>query len=397
MHSSNLCRVFVVLALSSTTLSFGTDVPNDDRPTTYDDPTGKSNGTAFASRVSAEAGDADAKATGRLAGVFGCGSPNYGRYGVSVSAPFDPKKAEKVDVGTVSGLTAGSSVSAELGWMQWQRPEPKDVHDMDAACEQEISRAIEGYTLDMVSFAGGPTANCEPGLFDRSALEVVIKAIKEKRESCAKNAPTNPEEKKLCKTLTDLPPPQLNSDALEESKTRLRAVQVFKPIRTVSIGASANTQEFVYVVATAPQNKIKENKTGHGFSLAYTEIDVSMLWSVGVSTETTRKGGDKMQVCNPIDSTGATSCFEAAIGAPATKDANLAFGEIRTLFQDGHLGLTPRAEYDFKNSEWAMRLPVYFVSNVKGQLVAGVALGYTSEKHTVAASLFIGKAFSFIK
>ena len=80
-----------------------------------DDPDARSIGTGSLSRVVIEAGDADGKASARLAKELKPTGTRYGRFSFTVTAPFDSKKADKVDIGTLSGLTAGTSAPRAIG------------------------------------------------------------------------------------------------------------------------------------------------------------------------------------------------------------------------------------------------------------------------------------------
>src|SRR5262245_54767879 len=87
----------------------------------YEDPEASSVAASSTNRVVLKAGDADSKATIRLSNAFNAGSERYGRYALTVTAPFDGKKADQVEVGNLSGLTSGTSASFELTSLHWPK------------------------------------------------------------------------------------------------------------------------------------------------------------------------------------------------------------------------------------------------------------------------------------
>src|SRR5262245_42305577 len=129
----------------------------------FDAPDAKSTGMGDQSKVVVEAGDADAKATLRTA--FSRARevdrfPNgpmvsvFRRIGVTVTAPFDSKKDEKVDVGSLSGLTTGTSATIEFGHFRWRHPAIEDSRAFAKECEKDIPELIPTYDFKTISDSG---------------------------------------------------------------------------------------------------------------------------------------------------------------------------------------------------------------------------------------------------
>jgi hypothetical protein len=87
-------------------------------------------------------------------------------------------------------------------------------------------------------------------------------------------------------------------------------------------------------------------------------------------------------------------CKRATLAPPERSTTDLAFAEWRRL-AGKHWALSPRLEYDLNDSEWAFRMPVYFITDAKGAFTAGVSVGYTTKDEDLGFSVFVSKAFTF--
>jgi len=425
--------------------------PGKAAPATADDPDAKSIATGSESRVVLEAGDADAKATGRLAHAFDLSDDYRARYAFTVTAPFDSKKADKVDVGTLSGLTAGTSATLELGVARWAQAGESDVLAVKAVCEKYIPLLIPGYTWSNVTKATGEL--CRLGLFEPEALAAVVKKLNARREVCAKCFDVPDQEPSLCSVLrngrersckspdgtavavcalleknlreecaacekpsagelaacTDIATIKHDAKLADGHETLLadanralrpEAEKLFRPLSMLTVALKANQQHFDYVLVEDLATAKSSDERGTGITVALTHVLRSSAWILGYSHEESYKGPDAVQLCTPVGTTGATSCKQATIGAPKKETAELAFVENRTAINAGRFSVAPRVEFDFKKSNWAVRLPVYFIANKDKQLTAGFALGYSEAekekgREELGASVFISKAFAF--
>ena len=363
----------------------------------FDQPDGATAGTQFESSFSIQAGDGDGKATlilNRLSKVPTLGK--YFRYQLKLSAPFDSKKQENVDVGALAKVASGTSVGIEWSYIDWRPVENDDVkHEIQlAVCERAVPELIPGYSLDLIALGGAPYGCSVEGLTNKALLSDSVATVNATRTACKATA-----DKEQCKMLLAAPEAKLaeNIDNVIASVQPL-LVQVtdelVSPIGVWTIGLTGNRQKFEYVLPTAPADAIKQNENGWSATLAYTRLYQNNLWSVGYSHEETYKAGSKAEVCVPLGTAGALTCVERIIGAPTEKTSELLFGEYRTL-TTASFAISPRVEYDLKDSEWGVRVPIYFVTNKKEQLTAGIALGWTEEGGSGAA-VFVGKSFKFL-
>jgi len=447
MHAA-LCAALMALCCQA---GLAQSDPSKGNPATADDPDGKSVGTASESRIVLEVGDADAKATARLAHAFNLNPTYRGRYGLTVTAPFDRKKADSVDVGTLSGLTPGTSATLEFGVARWRRAGTADVNAVDQVCDKYIPLLIPGHSWDDVTTA--TSQPCHVDLFQPDALAALIKKINERRASCAKcvgfpdqkpsmcevlresskkgctgsNASTaaacallekslredcaacensSPGDVKACDDLAKIkhdaklvePSERLLAQANQALKPQ--ADKLFQPLTMLTVALKGNTQHFDYVLEDDLITAQAADKKGAGITVALTHVLRSSAWIFGYSHENSYKGSDPVQLCMPVAETGATSCKQAAIGAPKKQPAEIAFIENRAAFGAGRFALAPRVEFDFEKSNWAVRLPFYFIANKDKELIAGFALGYSEaakekKQEEFGASVFISKAFTF--
>jgi hypothetical protein len=364
---------------------------------TYNEGDAKSTAASFGNDFVIEAGDADAKATLSVSDFFTAGGRTH-RYRVQASAPFDRKKADSVDVGTLSGLTAGTSVGAEYSFVDWPKANEDRKAAVEKLCREIVPTVIEGYGIEVVDPNGDWDCNAEHLTIGK--FQHAIETLKQLRAKCS--APGAAVPAAVCAQLEPLPEPRLSAVALEALRgapDRLSALidEVTTPVSLWTVSTGVNQQKFSYVLPTAPETTIGDEERGWNVAAAYTRLSDALLWSLGYSHERTYKAGDKAQICTPLTGTTSLSCKEATLGAPKRSDSELAFAEIRWIAIPGKLAISPRVQFDFEESEWAVRVPVYLVRNKAGAFTAGIAVGYTSKDDEAGASVFVGKEFSFLE
>ncbi len=370
------------------------------RLTPLSTPAGKSAGTGFVSEFTVEAGDADSKANLTVTRLLSHGdSGQYFRYQLRASAPFDRKKADQVDVGSLSGLTAGTSVAFDISRMHWPKSE-LEMTTYEKQCQTAISTLIPGYTWK--DTAAGLVAEqstvvlCSKGALTEANLKTAIKGINKLIESCKKGKPSPI----ACAQFpADRQPPSLApdfKDRIKEVRSSLEQAIDFsiKPISLWTLSAAANQQKFSYVLESAPTEKVDTSERGWSLTLAYTRIYGRWLWSTGFSRERSFKGGPTSQICNPFGDSGALQCADAATTAPQEKNKELLFAESRILFRDMDIAVSPRIEFDIDDSDWAIQVPAYLARNEKGLFTGGIKLGWTSDDDEFGASVFVGRQFS---
>jgi len=420
----------------------------------FDDPSAKSGVSGSSDRIVLEAGDADAKATARVAKIFRTRPSDsieiIPRIALTLSAPFDSKKADKVDVGSLSGLTAGTTGSLDVSFLFWPIPANGDGINLVSLCDKLLQQLIPGYGWSDVSGAG---FTCDHRLLTQARLVEVTKKLNERmnelRGECKKcgegtnakpshcsvltraliDACGNPDAsteavcaftrvnrdeaceqcdkiKSSCSGLRERREATLADNAKEILAKQRREIAradraAFPAQHGLNMNLKGNRQDFKYVLPDTPTADATDvEKQGVGVSLAYSHLSASSLWSAGYSHEKSFKASDTIQVCSPLGTTASTTCKEAVIGAPKEKTAELAFIENRRLLVAGRFAVARRFEYDLKKSDWALSMPLYFLANpnAKNALTGGVALGYSKsgdkDKNGARVAVFISKAFS---
>ncbi len=371
---------------------------------------GKSVGATFGSNIVVEAGDADSKANLNISDFFDVGSQLL-KYRFQASAPFDRKKSDSVDIGSLSGLSAGTSGTFELSLVVWPERSTKHTKAVKDFCIKLVPLLIEGYEYPEVG-AWGPLPCGEATQLTTESLAEAVRSIAIERAKCISDPPKdpdkfpetdNPENRArfaTCPARVKRPAPVLSANAgslLEDAPRRIRELvdQGATAVQLWTLGLTGNRQNFKYVLPDAPTTAIKEEQKGWGITGAYTRMHKSTLWSLGYSHEESYEAADKVDICSPLGATGSTSCSEAILGAPEKKTSELAFAEFRYLEESAHVAISPRVQYDIEDSEWAIRLPIYLMHNKEGALTGGVSFGYTSKDDDIAMAIFIGKEFAF--
>lgn len=97
-------------------------------------------------------------------------------------------------------------------------------------------------------------------------------------------------------------------------------------------------------------------------------------------------------------STPTLKCASGAFTAPIASEKYLTSLNLRyvdTLW--GHaVGAAPVFTYDLKSRIYGIDLPVYFISDAKGNPTAGIDVGWTSNTHVFTIGIMIGAPFSLL-
>lgn len=338
-----------------------------------------------------EAGDAKSKATISVSSFFSIGE-KIGRYRFAASAPFDRDKADSVDIGTLSALAGGTSVSAEFSWAHWPKADERADDAQTTLCRAIVRSAIPGYSIENTDYLG--VLRCAPEDMTAERFEAAVKDLNLRRTACAALAPAARDTR--CQRRISLPAAQL-SPAFPRVLEKARALPALIEETTSSLhlwtlGATGTKQNMSYVLPTAPTQVLKHTDTSEKLTAAYTRISDRLLWSVGYAQEQGSSVSAKVEVCSPIDATGSLRCSDASIGAPEEEKTETVFAEGR--WAGVKLAVSPRLEYDAEESEWGLRVPVYLVRNTKGAFTGGLAAGYTTTDDDWQVAVFVGKEFS---
>jgi hypothetical protein len=352
-------------------------------------------GASFGNQLVIEAGDADSRATISISDFFTDGTRTH-RYRFKATAPLDRDKADSVDIGTLSGLSAGTSATAEFGWVNWRQAREQRVDLLDRFCDDLFPQLIRGYPKGLADSLGG--LHCDE--LSPDAVREAAKRLNDDRAKC--QDPTLPPAAlpTRCDLRLALPEAEVpvDLDVLLQGVTARHAALVRESTMDVglwTVAASGNRRTIAYALPAAPADMLNEDAKGWGVTGAYTRISDSFLWSAGYSHEETHTPAGTVSICSPIEMTGSLSCSNASLGAPQEKESEIIFGEVRWVLPQRRLAISPRVEFDTDESEWALRFPVYLVRNADGALTGGFAAGWTSTQSGMDLAVFVGKKFAF--
>ncbi|MGZ6040230.1 MAG: hypothetical protein ACXWKR_16300, partial [Phenylobacterium sp.] len=104
-------------------------------------------------------------------------------------------------------------------------------------------------------------------------------------------------------------------------------------------------------------------------------------------------------LCPTGSNAAFVQCATGAIGRPKSDDSYQASLEFRKQFALAkgpvhNLGFSLQVTRDFNQKVTGIDLPVYLVSDEKGNLIGGMRFGYTSDKHDLIVGVFAGSNFS---
>jgi len=410
---------------------------------------------SFSNAASIAAGTSDTKASLTFAGfvpqaVLG----NYMHYEVGGDAPVSTKgSTDEVDIGTVSGLSAGASAHGAISAMWWPHQSDVALKVMGTICANELPKLIPGFKISEVFWLSDVDGDCSRSLFKKEMLQKIVDGLNATINQCrnlaikteklerdaadaevaakkdpAKGAAMKPKPPTATEDITDkqrqqqcdalMKHPELvtisNGRPVFDPKAKVVLKNVDTPAtlngilaeinqsdRTLShvtlltIGTKVNRQKDAYFNKSDLTTLIKDHTTGYGANITLSQIRGNALYSGGFSYEKTYKSDDPTQVCSPVTGSTALKCPSGTIGAPKEMFSRILFTETRMLIKTGVFAIAPRLEYDLTASKFAAKLPLYFAPDKSKALTGGIALGYVTHGDGFGASVFVNKAFSF--
>ena len=410
---------------------------------------------SFSNAASIEAGTSDTKASLTFAGfvpqtILG----NYLHYEVGGDAPVSTKgSTDEVDIGTVSGLSAGASAHGSISAMWWPHQSDSALRMMGDICAKALPTLIPGFTIAEVFWLSDVDGDCSRSLFKKEMLQKIVDglnatinqcrslAIKtEQSERDAADAETVATKDPARATAMRPKPPTATEDVTDKQRqlqcnalmkhpellTTSLGRSVFNPqakvvlkntdnpstlngilaqinqsdrtlshVTLLTIGTKVNRQKDAYFNKSDLTTLIKDHTTGYGANITLSQIRGNALYAGGLSYEKTYKSDDPTQVCSPVKGSTSLKCPSGTIGAPKEMFSRILFAETRVLVKTGVFALAPRLEYDVTASKFAAKLPLYFAPDKTKALTGGIALGYVTHGDGFGASVFVNKAFSF--
>jgi hypothetical protein len=361
----------------------------------------QSAGPSFLDAATIEAGTSDTKVNIGISGFMPkSGSGDwYHQFGLGGEAAVTKGSTDDVTVGTLSGLSKGSSARASFSFIHWKRLTQEEADTQLAFCRTHFTGLIGDYTWDEAPLSLA-NAGCDRGLFTAERLMKIAEGLEARRKECAEGkSKLKPEQcaliiargeaKVVPATVLIEKLPVIVSAWAEQMLPRA-------PAHFINLGTKVNRAKANYFAEIDFTQLQKEHTTGYGGSASYSYFRRPYLLTGGFSIEKSYKNNDEVEVCTPLPDTTALRCITGSIGPPTRTWARIGFAEARWLVGNGRVGIAPRAEYDFTGSTYAVRVPIYLAPDKKKSLIGGIALGYTDkDDEGFGVSVFVGKAFSF--
>ena len=394
--------VIAVLTIAALPLTaFAADDAGDNTDALIESPSTTSIIGGAASRLVIEAGTDKTTASAKIGKSWTpTGGVDAFKWAVSAKVPFDSNKEDSHDLGTLSGLTAGTSAQIQAGWFHWPHA---DAKGMDAACRQAIEAMFPGYSwwspgMPDNSFryfnVGGKdnalgATDCESILSDREALDSAVKARNDATQQAKPKAGESAPQPALIPTHVS----RLQAQYLRNFQGSKVSVS---NAYGISIGLTGNRQKFSFAdSASAPTTITSTTKEGYGASIAGTLVGSWYVLGAGYEWEKAFKGGKDTQICIPVGTSTATSCGTASLTQPGEKKNQILFVESRMIVHSlAGIAIAPRVEYSLDDSIFGIQMPIFLAANKDHILDGGVTVGWSQDEHW-AASVFVGKAFSF--
>ena len=371
--------------------------------------------STFVSASSIDAGTSDTKATLSLVGYVptNLGDDYFVHYQLSGEAPLSTKGSiDAVDIGTVSGLTAGSSASADLSFMRWPHASQSATGDLSSVCKDKIPNLISPINdevryewTEILDWSETPVT-CSREVFSLETLQSIVDGLNARLKKCeyppVPSGSTQSPQEIVCGRLqkgrgAKLTVASRNDDNLARIMAKVSELeqQATTSLTILSIGPKVNRQKVSYFSKDDLSTLNKANTTGYGAHVTLTRLKGNLLYSGGFSYEKSFKSDDPAQICSPVTGSASLKCFQGSIGAPRHLFSRILFTEMRYLISPGALAVSPRFEYDFTASKFSAKLPIYFAPSKEKALTGGISLGYVTHGDGFGVSVFVNKAFSF--
>jgi len=335
-----------------------------------------------------------------IAGVNG----HYFTASFSAKAPFDSSKSDSLDLGSLSGLTAGTQAHLALGWSYWSPIPAHGVDDIVAFQRSPyFAQLYGGFQWVTPTVPGGPTLRkaavaLKLGptpltlITDKTTYLQIVAELN--KEIDAYNS-LHASEAGFQRLQSVVPLSDYEQIAQRATSSYFQTVARYAPswIPTIALTLDGNQQSFSYASASDPTKVTKEDKDGKGASLVVSVLRQNWLASLSYAYTKTYTAQPSSQICTPIAGTTSSQCVNGVIGAPKEKVGRLCTAEYRVRVASS-FAVSPQVQYSQTDSKWGVSVPVYLTADSNRILNGGVTLGWTADKH-FAAAIFVGKPFSF--
>lgn len=369
-----------------------------------DDPTGRTPNSGLTSKIVFEGSEEKGVATLRVGNHFGSSVSNVYRWSLSASAPFSQDEEDSRDIGDLSGLSAGSTATLELGWIGLDSIQERAWRKLKGTVET-CGEAVKAVTDNRIDNACEPYAQKVFGV----PMQKVHETLGVKREfNCTEeffSAEIFDQSPKVLQLRQDAGANPASQRELEQlTQAREKYLQAYRgvleppgPLWSAGVRLKAGSTSFDYFLDTNLAEKQSTSKTNTSIGAYLNYVHQRHLIGLGYSRVSNYTGGRKTQVCTPLGTTGALDCSEKVLGAPTRDEPDLLSLEWRYLIAPAKLAISPIVEYDLDEHEWAARVPVYGAVNKEGDLVGGLSINWDSEEDDVEAVVFFGKKFALFE
>lgn len=268
--------------------------------------------------------------------------PIFGRLyaTLGLSTPLSSDENEPSIFGDLGGLTGGTTLSLAITGQRW--PWTSTAAQNIEWCKRQVQnkRAAEGVTLE----------KCET---DFDLAEVVGTDRSLEREF-------------------------------------YRELSTSQPL-LYEVSARYQPEELKYLDATTFLPESLDRGSG-SVGVSVGRFFANQLISAGYRYQVAYEEGPSAEICTPVGTAGALRCRKAPLGRPVRTESSVGSVQARGYF--GHnLAWNPHFTYRFKDQEWGVEVPLYFVPGESG-LVGGVTPGYNSVDHKWTFTVFFGKTFN---
>jgi hypothetical protein len=304
---------------------------------------------------------------------LGTSNPNGTNWAILLTSPLSMgsdssggSSANNANIATLNGLANGFSGTFKLNWFSFAAP--KDGGDISKSLEQE---AIQ---------------NC------KNDLNTPVKADCDNEKT---------------ETTTGAPRPFIQKyvgrSAAEEYLNDHFSAPNGAIAYTWGIQAAVGYNSFTYYqptnLAKSSEDDIPRSVGAHvGMVPGFLAFSAPTLIDIAANYQQSYKAMDSTTKCKTMGS--AINCETGSIGAPQHMQKILLSLNANTQFDTGlkglgqYVGLSPQFTYDVKNKQEGIDIPIYFISDSKGNLIGGITGGWTNTKH-FTVGLIVGAPFSF--
>jgi hypothetical protein len=142
-------------------------------------------------------------------------------------------------------------------------------------------------------------------------------------------------------------------------------------------------------LAKKQETRMNYAVTGTVGVLTATDVLYALNYSLGRSF----KGGDPIELCQPITDRTATTCeADVILSGPKQEDRHQLEFQLKKYLSDD-VGAQLFVTRDLKQKGWGFEVPIHFLKDKEDGLAGGLVLSYRTDKKAFDVSVFIGQVF----